>query len=251
MNKPRLTKRKRKSLEAQEDSALKNMTLKTVEPLTENQTKTFEAFNDGQHLMLHGVAGAGKTFLAIYLSLYKILRGKSPYDQVIIVRSVVPTRDMGFLPGSQSEKAEVYEAPYHAICNELFERGDAYEVLKNKNILRFATTSFIRGITISNAIIIIDEMQNMTAAELNSVITRIGKNCRVIFCGDIAQTDLLNNRKEKTGLADFTKIIYAMKSFEFIEFEEEDIVRSGLVREYIVTRLNLERTGKIERLTSL
>ena len=256
MNEPKLSKKERrqqrqKTKTTEEVSFRKILNIKKFEPLTENQAITFEGFHDGANLMLHGVAGAGKTFLAMYLSLEDILSEFNQYDKLIIVRSVVPTRDMGFLPGSQGEKAEVFEAPYSAICSELFDRGDAYQYLKQKGVIKFATTSFIRGITISNAIIIIDEMQNMTAAELNSVITRIGKNCRVIFCGDIAQTDLLNPKKEKTGLGDFIKIIEEMKSFSFIEFEEKDIVRSGLVIDYIVTRTRLECSGKIEKLTTL
>ena len=256
MNEPKLSKKERrqqrqKTKTTEEVSFRKILNIKRFEPLTDNQSLTYKAFHDGDNLMLHGVAGAGKTFLAMYLSLEDILSEFNQYDKLIIVRSVVPTRDMGFLPGSQGEKSEVYEAPYSAICTELFDRGDAYQYLKQKGVIKFATTSFIRGITISNAIIIIDEMQNMTAAELNSVITRIGKNCRVIFCGDIAQTDLLNPKKEKTGLGDFVKIIHEMKSFEFIEFDEEDIVRSGLVKDYIITRTKLERNGKIEKLTTL
>lgn len=256
MNEQKLSKKERRAQRRQkqtqeEVSFKKILDIKRFDPLTRNQAITYDSFAEGKNLMLHGVAGAGKTFLAMYLSLDEILSEFNQYDKLIIVRSVVPTRDMGFLPGKQNEKAEVYEAPYASICTELFGRGDAYQYLKMKNVIHFTTTSFIRGITLSNAIIIIDEMQNMTAAELNSVITRIGKNCRVIFCGDIAQTDLLNTRKEKTGLGDFVKIIHAMDCFEFIEFEEKDIVRSGLVRDYIITRTKLERNGAIERLTTL
>lgn len=256
MNERKLSKKERRqqlrNAKQQEEATFKRiLNIKKFEPLTENQALTYKGFQDGDNLMLHGVAGAGKTFLAMYLSLGEVLSEFNQYDKVIIVRSVVPTRDMGFLPGKQGEKSEVYEAPYQAICTELFGRGDAYHYLKQRGIVHFTTTSFIRGITLSDAIIIIDEMQNMTAAELNSVITRIGKNCRVIFCGDIAQTDLLNPRKEKTGLGDFIKIIHEMDSFTFIEFEEKDIVRSGLVKDYIITRTKLERSGKIEHLTTL
>lgn len=256
MNEQKLSKKERRQQRrakttTEEVSFRKILSIKRFDPLTENQTITYEAFQDGYNLMLHGVAGTGKTFLSLYLSLDEILSENSQYDKLILVRSVVPTRDMGFLPGKPGEKSEVYEAPYHAICTELFGRGDAYQYLKMKNVINFTTTSFIRGITLNNAIIVIDEMQNMTASELNSVITRIGKNCRVIFCGDIAQTDLLNTRKEKTGLGDFVKIIYEMDCFEFIEFQEEDIVRSGLVKDYIIKRSQLERSGAIEKLSAL
>lgn len=256
MNEQKLSKKERRQQRRnkqteEEVSFRKILNIKRFEPLTENQAITFDSFEDGQHLMLHGVAGTGKTFLSLYLSLDEILAENSQYNRLIIVRSTVSVRDIGFMPGKMGEKAEVYEAPYQSICSELFNRGDAYQYLKQKGVIQFVPTSFIRGITINDAIVVVDEMQNMTAAELNTVITRIGKNCRIIFCGDIAQTDLLNIKKEKTGLGDFVKIIYEMNAFEFIEFEEKDIVRSGLVKDYIIKRTQLERSGAIEKLTTL
>ena len=145
---------------------------------------------------------------------------------------------MGFLPGSVKEKARVYEAPYYAIFNELFGRGDAYEVLKSRNQIQFTTTSFVRGLTFNDSIVIVDECQNMTYQELDSVITRLGDNCRVIFCGDFRQSDFRWD-DERQGILDFMKIIKTMKSFDFIEFHKEDIVRSDLVKEYIISKLNL------------
>lgn len=213
-----------------------NFNLRHFEPLTQNQRRTFESFAHDRNLMLHGIAGTGKSFMAMYLSLKQVIGdAESPYKKIVIVRSVVPTRDMGFLPGNSKEKTKVYEAPYYAICTELFGRGDSYEYLKSKNVLEFMSTSFIRGITLNDCIVIVDEMQNATLHELDSVITRIGHNCKVIFCGDFRQTDFTREH-ERNGLTDFMRVVRNMKSFDLIEFEANDIVRSQLVKEYIILK---------------
>jgi len=212
-----------------------NFNLKKIEPLTQNQKLTFDSYNQGKNLLLHGTAGTGKSFISMYLALNQVLSENSLYKKIAIVRSVVPTRDMGFLPGSSKEKAKVYEAPYYAICTELFDRGDAYDYLKNKNIVEFISTSFIRGITLNDTIIVVDEMQNMTGHELDSVITRVGKNCKIVFCGDFKQSDFVRDH-DKNGMLQFIKVIERLKSFSFIEFNEKDIVRSSLVRDYIIQK---------------
>jgi phosphate starvation-inducible PhoH-like protein len=245
MTEKRLTRKQRRILnqngqtQKNEDTLRLNFKLKQIEPLTENQRITFEKYNIGKNLLLHGIAGTGKSFLSIYLALQTILSESDRYKKLVIVRSVVPTRDMGFLPGNNREKTKVYEAPYYAICSELFERGDAYEYLKSKNIVDFISTSFIRGITLNNCIIVVDEIANMTLHELDSVITRVGKNCRVIFCGDFRQSDF-SKEHEKNGLIDFMKILNRMKSFEYVDFTENDIVRSSMVKEYIIAKDRLK-----------
>ena len=243
---PRLTRKEKRVLkntnnkyEENPNNSKLNFNLKYIEPLTANQKLTFDSFEKDKNLLLHGIAGTGKSFISLYLSLRQILDQKDPrYKRVIIVRSVVPTRDMGFLPGSNKDKAKVYEAPYQAIFTELFGRGDAYEYLKSKNIVDFISTSFIRGITLSDSIIVVDEIANMSSHELDSIITRIGKNCRVLFCGDFRQSDF-TKEQDRQGLRDFMKILHRMKSFEFIDFQKEDIVRSNLVKEYIIAKDNL------------
>lgn len=211
-----------------------NFQLKNIEPLTKHQKESFEAYYQGKNLMLHGIAGTGKSFISMYLALNEILTvPDSQYKKLVIVRSVVPTRDMGFLPGNSKEKAQVYEAPYFAICTELFGRGDAYNYLKQKNIVEFISTSFIRGITLNDCIIIVDEIANMTLHELDSVITRVGRNCKIMFSGDFRQSDFTKDH-ERNGLVDFMKIIERMKSFAFIDFDENDIVRSAMVKDYII-----------------
>jgi len=239
----RLTRKQRRILQQNgqhEENVLKlNFKLKHFEPLTDNQRITFEKYHDGKNLLLHGIAGTGKSFLSIYLSLQSILSDSSRYKKLVIVRSVVPTRDMGFLPGNNKEKTKVYEAPYLAIFSELFGRGDAYEYLKQKGIVDFISTSFIRGTTLNDCIIVVDEIANMTLHELDSVITRVGKNCKILFCGDFRQSDFTKEH-EKNGLIDFMRIINKMKSFEFIDFTEQDIVRSAMVKEYIIAKDKLK-----------
>ena len=236
----RKQRRQRQNLKPEESNNPRlNFKLRNIEPLTDNQKLTFEQYDNGKNLLLHGIAGTGKSFLSIYLSLKTILQENSKYKKLVIVRSVVPTRDMGFLPGNNKEKAKVYEAPYQAIFTELFERGDAYEYLKTKNLVDFISTSFIRGITINDSIIVVDEIANMTLHELDSVITRVGKNCKIIFCGDFRQSDFTREH-EKNGLTDFMRIIERMKSFSFVDFTEQDIVRSSMVKEYIIMKDRLK-----------
>jgi len=206
-----------------------NLDLQEIEPLTKNQVVAFES---NKNLMLHGVAGTGKTFISCYLAFDDMV--KNAYERLVIIRSAVPTRDIGFLPGNEKEKASVYEEPYKDICIELFQRGDAYEILKTKGLVHFMTTSFIRGVTLRNATIMIDECQNMSFHELDSIITRIGQGCRVIFCGDFRQADLTKN-----GLHEFVRVLKAMEEFEFVDFEIKDIVRSEFVKQYIIAKTDL------------
>ena len=200
--------------------------LAEIEPLTRNQLRAFES---DKNLVLHGCAGTGKTFISCYLAFDDMT--KNQYEKLVIIRSAVPTRDIGFLPGTEKEKSSVYEEPYYDISIDLFERGDAYQILKTKRLVHFMTTSYIRGITLRDAVILIDECQNMTFHELDSIITRVGENCRVIFCGDFSQSDLKQN-----GMKEFFEILASMNRFDFIEFGVEDIVRSGFVKEYIIAK---------------
>lgn len=237
----RLNKRQRRAAR-QGNMVLKPQTMKLnkIHPMTENQKRTFDAFDEGKHLFLHGLAGTGKTFVSVYLAFSEMMGNYAQQNKLYIVRSVVPTRDMGFLPGSPKEKSRVYEQPYMSICAEIFGRGDAYEVLKQKDWIEFMTTSFIRGITLRDAIVIVDECQNMTDGELHSIMTRIGPNCRIIFSGDVAQDDLSSDRRrEYSGISNFSRIIKLMKDFKFIEFGVDDIVRSDIVKEYIIARHSL------------
>lgn len=225
------------------EKVVKNFALKEIRPKTYNQQRVFDYYNNENNIVLNGIAGCGKSFLSLYLALNTIM-SKSGYNNITIIRSVLPTRDMGFLPGSIKEKAKIYEAPYEAICCELFERGDAYELLKGKGVIEFITSSFLRGITIRNSIVIVDEIQNMTSGELNTIATRIGENCKVLFIGDFRQTDMVNKR-EKSGFHDFIKILANMKDIKHVEFTDKDIVRSGFVRDYIISRNQLEDCGAI------
>lgn len=213
--------------------------LASLEPITDNQRVVFESYKKDYHMVLSGSAGSGKTFLSMFLALEQVLDKNTPYEKLIIVRSVVPTRDIGFLPGTKEEKEDVYTQPYIAIAHELFEDKGAYEKLVTQGALQFLTTSYIRGTTLRNAIVLVDEMQNLNFHELDSVITRVGDNCRFIMCGDYYQSDF-EKKNDKDGIVKFLRILDEMKRFKHVEFTWKDIVRSDLVREYIVTKEMLE-----------
>jgi phosphate starvation-inducible protein PhoH and related proteins len=215
-----------------------SLKLVPVKPLTTAQRLTFDEFRDDQHLFLHGVAGTGKTFLALYLALEQVMSGLGVENHVVIVRSAVPSRDIGFLPGNTKDKIREFEAPYISICADLFGRGDAYSILSQKKIVEFMSTSFVRGITLNESIIIIDEIQNFTFQEASSILTRIGKNCRVIVAGDFRQSDL--KPQQRDDLTKLMNIVQSMESFSFIEFGLNDIVRSGFVREFLTACIKFE-----------
>lgn len=239
--------RRQRHLEDKIERPKTTLEISNTKPITINQKKVFESFYSDQHLFLYGVAGTGKSFISMYLALEQILSGLSAIDKIVIIRSAVQTRQQGFLPGKVKEKMEEYEIPYEQICTKLFNKSDAYKQLRSKHVIDFVSTSFLRSLTFDDTIIIVDECQNMTSHELDTVITRTGKNSRLIFCGDMRQVDL-EEKRERSGIKDFIKIIKTMKIFDFIEFGINDIVRGPLVKNYIKTRLMLEDAGEIERL---
>jgi len=214
--------------------------LKHIQPITDNQVITFNAFDQGDNLFLHGCAGTGKTFISIYLALKEIQNGRSRRRKLIIIRTAQSSKDIGFLPGTEKQKLEVYEAPYKAICAELYHRDDAYDILKQKGIIEFHSTSYLRGTTINDAIILVDEVQNQRYVELRTVLTRTGDHSRIILCGDTKQDDLTSDRyKEASGLKDMMKVFTFMGSMTTVQFEIDDIVRSGFVRDFIIAENKL------------
>ena len=213
-----------------------------IKPLTKNQEKFFEAYKKGKNIFSYGAAGTGKTFIALYLALKDVLNQMTPYEKVYIVRSLVSTREIGFLPGDHEDKSFLYQIPYKNMVKYMFEMTDdtefemLYGALKTQETVGFWSTSFIRGTTMDNAIIIVDEMQNLNFHELDSIITRVGENCKILFCGDASQSDLTKTN-ERNGILDFSKIIAAMdQDFSTVEFGLDDIVRSGLVRNYLLAK---------------
>jgi len=219
-----------------------HLNLTDISPITDNQKSFFESYQSDKSQILLGYSGTGKTFMALYKAFEDIINPKSEYQRIVIVRSAVPTRDVGFLPGTLAEKGEVYELPYKSICTELFGRGDAYEILKKNRTIEFITTSFIRGLTLDKAIIIVDEFQNMTAHEADSVITRVGNYSKIVLCGDILQRDL--TRGSEKNIESLLKVLKNMDNrFDFTEFDENDIVRSGLVGDYIKIKHKLYPDG--------
>ena len=218
--------------------------LKEITPLTENQTLAFDAYDNGKNLFLYGCAGTGKTFIAMYLALKEILSGTSSYEKLYMVRSLVPTREIGFLPGDHEDKSNLYQIPYKNMVEHMFKMPDdpaynmLYDNLKAQETVSFWSTSFLRGTTLNNAIIIVDECQNLNFHELDSIITRVGTDCKIIFAGDVMQTDLVKTN-ERNGILDFMKILEVMEEFTSVEFGVEDIVRSGLIRSYILSKMHL------------
>lgn len=209
--------------------------LPQLEPMTANQEKAFKLWDEGENMVFAGSAGTGKTFIGMYLALESVLTRESPYDKIVIIRSIVSVREVGYLPGKLEEKTAVFEAPYKAICEELFEDKAAYNKLVTSHQLQFESTSFIRGRTFDRAIIIVDEMQNLNFHELDSVMTRVGENCRILFAGDYLQSDF-KHEGERDGLMKFLNIVERMKNFDVVQFGWDDIVRSGVVRDYIMTK---------------
>ena len=215
-----------------------------VEPITDNQKRFFDEWDAGKMIYAYGVAGTGKTFIALYKALRDVLGETTPYEKIYIVRSLVATREIGFLPGDHEDKSLLYQIPYKNMVQAMFEMPDdnsydmLYDNLKAQETISFWSTSFIRGTTLDNSIVIIDEAQNLNFHELDSIITRVGQDSKIVFCGDAAQTDL-QKISERTGIIDFQRILQEMPEFELVEFGIEDIVRSGLVKSYLINKINL------------
>jgi predicted ribonuclease YlaK len=215
--------------------------LKTFSPLTENQRIFFEAYKRGDYFIaLHGVAGTGKTFCALYKALEEVLDKSNPFNKIIVVRSAVQSREIGHLPGDATEKMEIYQQPYHQICETLFGRKDAWDRLEEQGHVEFISTSFIRGMSFDDAIIIVDEMQNLTYEEIDTVMTRVGHRSKIIWCGDYRQTDLNKKKNDVSGILKFFDIAMHMSAFTKIEFTVDDIVRSSLVKDYIIAKIKYE-----------
>jgi phosphate starvation-inducible protein PhoH len=215
--------------------------LKTFQPLTENQKKFFDAYKRGDYFIaLHGVAGTGKTFCAIYKAIEEVLDKSNTFNKIIVVRSAVQGREIGHLPGDVNEKMDIYQQPYRQICETLFGRRDAWDRLAEQNHIEFISTSFIRGMSFDDAIIVVDECQNLTFEEIDTVMTRVGYRSKIIWCGDYRQTDLNKKKSDMSGLLKFFDIAYHMDAFTRIEFTVDDIVRSSLVKDYIIAKIKYE-----------
>jgi len=214
-----------------------------IEPITDNQKVLFDSYKANKHLVAYGAAGTGKTFVTLYNALKDVLDDHTPYERIYIVRSLVATREIGFLPGDYEDKSDIYQVPYKHMVKYMFQMpSDAdfemlYGNLKSQDTIKFWSTSFLRGTTLDNAIVIVDEFQNLNFHELDSIMTRVGENSKIMFCGDASQTDL-QKTNDRNGIVDFMNILRKMQSFDIIEFGVDDIVRSGLVKEYIIAKLD-------------
>ena len=218
--------------------------LSTIKPVTDSQKLVFESWKKGINQFLFGCAGTGKTFISLYLALQEVLKNETPYDKVIVVRSLIPTREIGFLPGDEEDKAALYQVPYSNMMQFMFEQPNEqafsmlYDRLKAQGSFYFLSTSFLRGLTFDNSIIIVDECQNLNFHELDTIITRVGQDSKIMFCGDFGQSDLAK-LNERNGLMDFLQILQEMQEFNCTEFDIGDIVRSGFVRSYLIQKTKL------------
>ena len=229
---------------SKKNKEINHSNLVTIKSITDNQKLVFDSWKEGKNQFLFGAAGTGKTFISLYLALQSVMNLKKPYDKVVLVRSLIPTREIGFLPGDEEDKAALYQVPYQNMVQFMFEMqneqqfNNLYDKLKGQGTLYFLSTSFLRGLTFDNAVIIVDECQNMNFHELDTIITRVGQDSRIIFCGDFDQTDLVK-QNEKNGLHDFLRILEEMEEFHCLEFTIGDIVRSGFVRSYLINKIKL------------
>ena len=218
--------------------------LNEIKPVTDSQKVVFDSWKQGLNQFLFGCAGTGKTFVSLYLALSEVLKNDTPYDKVVMVRSLIPTREIGFLPGDEEDKAALYQVPYSNMMQFMFEQPNEqafeslYNRIKSQGSFYFLSTSFLRGLTFDNTIIIVDECQNLNFHELDTIITRVGQDSKIFFCGDFSQSDL-TKMHERNGLMDFLQILQEMEEFNCVEFNIGDIVRSGFVRNYLIQKTKL------------
>ena len=218
--------------------------LTNIKPVTDSQKQVFDTWKEGKNQFLFGCAGTGKTFVSVFLALQDVLKNETPYDKVVVVRSLIPTREIGFLPGDEEDKAALYQVPYSNMMQFMFEQPNEqafsmlYDRLKSQGSFYFLSTSFLRGLTFDNSIIIVDECQNLNFHELDTIITRVGQDSKIVFCGDFGQSDLTRTN-ERNGLMNFLQILQEMKEFNCVEFDIGDIVRSGFVRNYLIQKTKL------------
>ena len=218
--------------------------LTNIKPVTDSQKVVFDSWKQGQNQFLYGCAGTGKTFISLYLALSEVLKNETPYDKVIMVRSLIPTREIGFLPGDEEDKSALYQVPYSNMMQFMFEQPNEqafsmlYDRIKQQGSFYFLSTSFLRGLTFDNSIIIVDECQNLNFHELDTIVTRVGQDSKIMFCGDFGQSDL-SKLNERNGLMDFLQILHEMKEFNCTEFNIGDIVSSCFVRNYLIQKTKL------------
>ena len=221
---------------------INNGHLVDIQPITENQKRLCESYSAGKNIIAYGAAGTGKTFITLYNAIKEVLNAETPYKKVYIVRSLTATRETGIVSSNHEEQSWLYQVPYQSMVKYMFqmssdlEFNNLYRNLKDQGIINFLSTSYIRGTTLDDAIVIVDEFENLNFHELDSIITRVGQNSKIHFCGDATQSDL-EQTIERNGIVDFIKVTRGMPSVDIIEFGIDDIVRSGIVKEYLIAKL--------------
>jgi phosphate starvation-inducible PhoH-like protein len=202
---------------------------RTVQPRSVNQRKYVEAIE--QHDMVFGVgpAGTGKTYLAVAMAVAAIVAKR--VSRIVLVRPAVEAGErLGFLPGSLQEKVDPYLRPLYDALYDLLDPEKVDKMLE-KNVIEVAPLAFMRGRTLNDAFIIMDEAQNTTVEQMKMFLTRLGNNSKAVITGDITQIDLPNPRK--SGLVDAINILDGVEGIHFCHFEEADVVRHALVQRIV------------------
>ncbi len=216
--------------------------IRSFRALTQSQAEGLRGWAEGDNVAFLGTAGTGKTLLASYCASSAVFNPDTEQDHIVIVRSAVQSRDLGFLPGTLIEKLAEYEQPYRDAFKDLFGRDATYDDMKAAKRITFLSTSFLRGVTFDNAVIILEEAQNMTFREIYTVMTRVGHRSRVIVTGDTRQCDFGERSRETSGLHKFGRIAKELGNFAVVEFNRHDIVRSGFVKSWICATEDYERS---------
>lgn len=212
------------------------------QPITKTQEKLFETFEEfpNKSMFLYGSPGTGKTFLATYLALQQILDNTTGFDKILYIRNPVQTgENIGFTPGTPEEKISLYEQPYASIFEEMFGWENSWQNCKKLGIVEFCIPNFLRGTTFKNTIVIVDECQSMSFHTINTIVTRIGQDSKIILCGDESQNDLIGNKYKNYEISSgFNKTLNIVKKitqhFSIIEFKTNDVIRSELVKDWII-----------------
>ncbi|WP_321393311.1 PhoH family protein [Emcibacter sp.] len=201
-------------------------TRKTVlSPRSPNQAKYIEALREREMVFGLGPAGTGKTFLAVAMAVSHLLEGR--VEKIILSRPAVEAGEkLGFLPGDMREKVDPYLTPLFDALGQMISREQTERRIERGDI-EIAPLAFMRGRTLSNAFVILDEAQNTTSMQMKMFLTRFGENCRMVVCGDPSQVDLPNG--SRSGLVDALDTLRHIHDIAFVNFTSADVVRHQLV----------------------
>jgi phosphate starvation-inducible PhoH-like protein len=207
----------------------RNFGKKLLAPKTVNQRRYLEAIERNDLVFGIGPAGTGKTYLAVAMAISALI-GKQ-VSRIILTRPAVEAGErLGFLPGTLQEKVDPYLRPLYDALYDMLE-GERVEKLLERNVIEVAPIAFMRGRTLSDSFIILDEAQNSTPEQMKMVLTRQGINSKMVVNGDVTQIDLPAGRR--SGLIDATEILKGVQGISFVQFDEKDVVRHSLVQRIV------------------